>query len=157
MLRGDVRGQSIQIGAILLFGILVLSLSIFQTVVVPAENSEVEFNGYVETTDQLVNLHNNLVAAGTRGGQSSENVRTGVRYPARAVLVNPGPPAGSIQTTARENVTFAGVEAVSGEESNVRGYWDTGDSVIADYAQHCDGVYECRNLRQLERLVDHLA
>jgi uncharacterized protein with von Willebrand factor type A (vWA) domain len=34
-----------------------------------------------------------------------------------------------------------------------RGYWDTGDSIISDYATYCDGVYECRNLRQLERFV----
>ena len=33
-------------------------------------------------------------------------------------------------------------------------YWNTGDSVIGDYAPHCDGVYECRNLRQLERFVE---
>ncbi len=38
-----------------------------------------------------------------------------------------------------------------------RSYWDTGDSVITEYATHCDGVFECRNLRQLERFVDHLA
>jgi uncharacterized protein len=34
-----------------------------------------------------------------------------------------------------------------------RGYWDTGDSIISDYTRHCDGVYECRNLRQLQRFV----
>jgi uncharacterized protein len=34
-----------------------------------------------------------------------------------------------------------------------RAYWNTGDSVISDYARHCDGVFECRNLRQLERFV----
>lgn len=34
-----------------------------------------------------------------------------------------------------------------------RGYWDTGDSIVSDYGIHCDGVYECRNLRQLERFV----
>jgi uncharacterized protein with von Willebrand factor type A (vWA) domain len=33
-------------------------------------------------------------------------------------------------------------------------YWNTGDSVIGDYAKYCDGVYECRNLRQLERFVE---
>jgi uncharacterized protein len=38
-----------------------------------------------------------------------------------------------------------------------RGYWDTGDSIIADYATYCDGVYECRNLRQLERFVTTVA
>jgi uncharacterized protein with von Willebrand factor type A (vWA) domain len=34
-----------------------------------------------------------------------------------------------------------------------RGYWDTGDSILGEYAVHCDGVYECRNLRQLEAFV----
>jgi hypothetical protein len=38
-----------------------------------------------------------------------------------------------------------------------RSYWDTGDSIVNEYAIHCDGVFECRNLRQLEGFVDHLA
>jgi uncharacterized protein with von Willebrand factor type A (vWA) domain len=37
-----------------------------------------------------------------------------------------------------------------------RSYWDTGDSIVGEYGVHCDGVYECRNLRQLERFVDVL-
>lgn len=38
-----------------------------------------------------------------------------------------------------------------------RSYWDTGDSIVGEYAIHCDGTFECRNLRQLEAFVDHLA
>jgi uncharacterized protein len=38
-----------------------------------------------------------------------------------------------------------------------RSYWDTGDSIVSEYGTHCDGVYECRNLRQLERFVEVLA
>ena len=38
-----------------------------------------------------------------------------------------------------------------------RGYWDTGDSIVSEYAPYCDGVYECRNLRQLERFVTTIA
>jgi uncharacterized protein with von Willebrand factor type A (vWA) domain len=37
-----------------------------------------------------------------------------------------------------------------------RSYWDTGDSIIGEYATFCDGTFECRNLRQLERFVDNL-
>ncbi len=37
------------------------------------------------------------------------------------------------------------------------GYWDTGDSIISDYATYCDGVYECRNLRQLQSFVTTVA
>lgn len=38
-----------------------------------------------------------------------------------------------------------------------RAYWDTGDSIVSEYSTHLDGTFECRNLRQLERFVDHLA
>ena len=38
-----------------------------------------------------------------------------------------------------------------------RSYWDTGDSIVSEYGVHCDGVYECRNLRQLEGFVERLA
>ncbi|MDQ1375150.1 MAG: uncharacterized protein QOJ09_2488 [Actinomycetota bacterium] len=37
-----------------------------------------------------------------------------------------------------------------------RSYWDTGDSILSEYAIHTDGAYECRNLKQLERFVDLL-
>jgi uncharacterized protein len=37
-----------------------------------------------------------------------------------------------------------------------RSYWNTGDSIIGEYSTFCDGVFECRNLRQLERFVDNL-
>jgi uncharacterized protein with von Willebrand factor type A (vWA) domain len=38
-----------------------------------------------------------------------------------------------------------------------RSYWNTGDSIVGDYGAHCDGVFECRNLRQLEGFVEKLA
>jgi uncharacterized protein with von Willebrand factor type A (vWA) domain len=37
-----------------------------------------------------------------------------------------------------------------------RSYWDTGDSIVGQYSAHCDGAYECRNLKQLERFVEQL-
>jgi uncharacterized protein with von Willebrand factor type A (vWA) domain len=36
-------------------------------------------------------------------------------------------------------------------------YWNTGDSIVGEYGVHTDGVYECRNLRQLESFVERLA
>lgn len=38
-----------------------------------------------------------------------------------------------------------------------RSYWNTGDSIVGDYGTHCDGVFECRNMRQLEAFVEKLA
>ncbi|HEX2048476.1 MAG TPA: VWA domain-containing protein [Acidimicrobiales bacterium] len=37
-----------------------------------------------------------------------------------------------------------------------RSYWDTGDSIVSEYARHCSGVFECRNLRQLEAFVSQI-
>ncbi len=38
-----------------------------------------------------------------------------------------------------------------------RAYWGTGDSIVHEYAVHCDDTIECRNLRQLELFVEELA
>jgi uncharacterized protein with von Willebrand factor type A (vWA) domain len=38
-----------------------------------------------------------------------------------------------------------------------RSYWDTGDSIVGQYAVHCEGAYEVRNLKQLERFVEQLS
>ena len=36
-------------------------------------------------------------------------------------------------------------------------YWNSGDSIIDQYAPYCDRVIECRTLRQLEAFVGTLA
>ena len=36
-------------------------------------------------------------------------------------------------------------------------YWNSGDSVVSQYAPYCDRVIECRTLRQLETFVGELA
>jgi uncharacterized protein with von Willebrand factor type A (vWA) domain len=34
--------------------------------------------------------------------------------------------------------------------------WNSGDSVIGEYAAYCNAVFECRNVRQLRAFVEHL-
>ncbi len=34
--------------------------------------------------------------------------------------------------------------------------WDSGDSVMHEYATFCDGVFECRNIRQLRAFIEQL-
>jgi uncharacterized protein with von Willebrand factor type A (vWA) domain len=38
-----------------------------------------------------------------------------------------------------------------------RDYWGSGDSIVNEYAAHCDAVVECRTLRQLEAFIGNLA
>ncbi len=35
-----------------------------------------------------------------------------------------------------------------------RSYWNTGDSIMNEYGAHCDGTFEVRTLRHLERFVE---
>lgn len=37
-----------------------------------------------------------------------------------------------------------------------RGYWNTGDSALANYSPWCSAVVECRTLRQLEHFVEQI-
>ena len=55
---------------------------------------------------------------------------------------------------------LAGIDAIRQRARRVyflnpepRGYWDTGDSIISEYARYCNGTFECRNLRQLQAFV----
>ncbi len=37
-----------------------------------------------------------------------------------------------------------------------RSYWDTGDSIVGEYSDYCNGTFEVRNLKQLEAFVENL-
>lgn len=37
-----------------------------------------------------------------------------------------------------------------------RRYWNTGDSIVAKYEHAVDGVYECRNLRELSNFIERI-
>ncbi len=68
---------------------------------------------------------------------------------------------------ARNNYHASGAELLDDVRQRARalywlnpepkGYWNSGDSIMAAYAPHCDQVVECRTLRQLERFVGSLA
>jgi len=96
--RGDERGQSVQIGAVLLFAVLILAFSSYQAFVVPEQNREVEFNHNQRVQFQMQDLRNAVVSQTDGGSLTAVSVTLGTNYPSRAVAVNPGPPSGSLRT-----------------------------------------------------------
>ncbi|WP_410766759.1 Ig-like domain-containing protein [Haloferax sp. DFSO60] len=118
------RGQAVQVGAILLFGFLVIGLSLYQATVVPQETKSVEFEAYLDASDDLVSLHNDILASATRGVQSGTSVQTGIQYPPRVLFVNPGPSTGSLALSESHPITIAGAEAVDGEPESVEALWN---------------------------------
>lgn len=136
------RAQALQVGAILLFGFLVIGLALFQTTVVPEQNKGVEFNAYEEATGDMIDLRNDVLVAAGQDRTAGTTVRTGVSYPSRAFFVNPGPPPNRVETTDRRNVTIANVSAVDGEASNTRQFIDAIDDAGGD-----GQVYRTRAIR----------
>ena len=87
MRAGDDRGQSIQIGAVLLFGALIIALSGYQAFVVPQQNEQVEFSHSQTVQDELQDLRNAFVSATGDVSRRSVSVTLGTRYPDRIFAV----------------------------------------------------------------------
>ncbi|WP_018257636.1 Ig-like domain-containing protein [Halomicrobium katesii] len=126
-LRDDDRAQSVQIGAVLLFAMLVVAFSSYQAFVVPNQNHAVEFNHNQDVRDQMQDLRNELVSIHGETATRSVTLTLGTRYPARLVAVNPGPASGTIRTSetaeSGANLTIANATA-SGETGD---FWNGTD------------------------------
>lgn len=107
-LRGDNRGQSNVIGAILIFAIVISVVGANQTVLVPQNNKEIEFNHYQSLQSEMSETRSDMVlAAGTNRPQSA-TINLGEQYPVRALALNPAPVSGSLQTGAAGPITTTG-------------------------------------------------
>jgi hypothetical protein len=119
-LRGDSRGVAPLVGFILLLGILVTALAVYQVTFVPAQNSEVEFKHSQDVRGDMENLRAATLSTGTVTDQTAERtsvrIRLGVQYPSRLVALNPPPAEGHLRTEAG-NLTIANAETAA----NLRG------------------------------------
>ncbi|EMA06729.1 hypothetical protein SAMN05443574_105157 [Haloarcula vallismortis] len=122
---GDERAQSVQVGAVLLFGVLIIAFSSYQAFAVPEQNREVEFNHNQQVQTQMQDLRNAIVSVPGQPSRQAVSVQLGTRYPSRLVATNPGPPSGLLYTdgTSNEsqNLTVRNAEAVNPETAD---YWD---------------------------------
>ncbi|OYR42483.1 hypothetical protein DJ82_02550 [Halorubrum sp. Ib24] len=103
----DRRGQSVVIGTVILFGFLILALSLYQVQVVPQQNGQVEFQHFEEVRNDLVELRAGILQAGSTDRPQYQTVRLGTTYPTRIFAINPPSPAGSIRTTQSYPITIA--------------------------------------------------
>lgn len=97
-LRDDDRGQSVQVGAVLLFAVLVILLVTYQTTVIPNDNRTAEFEHSLETEEDMLDVRNAIIEAFQRGEAAPVSVTLGTTYPRHTFGVNPPPVAGSLST-----------------------------------------------------------
>jgi len=120
----DERAQSIQIGAVLLFAMLIVAFSTYQAFVVPNQNREVEFNHNQEVHERMGDLRNAIVSMPGDGGTRSVSVQLGTTYPSRAVAVNPGPPSGTLRTAgSADTAVNVSIRNATATDSETDDYW----------------------------------
>lgn len=120
-LRGDDRAVTVQVGAILLFGFLVVAASAYQMTVVPAANEEAEFRHGERVRADLLSLHGAVDAAAAGDARSSQ-VELGTGYPQRTLFVNPPPVTGSLRSVDAGAVSVRNAVAVGDPETAE--YWN---------------------------------
>lgn len=98
----NTRGQAGLVGFILLFGFLILTLSLYQAYIIPNQNAEVEFNHYEQVRNDMMSVYTDVGTLGlsSQNGQVTVPISTGTTYPSRIVGINPPPVAGTIESTA---------------------------------------------------------
>lgn len=108
----DDRGVSEVLGAVLVFGIVVMLLGMLQTFAVPQENQEVEFQHSQQVADQMADLRATALDVARDGGTKTANVKLGTSYPTRFVLLNPPDATGTLRTTeaGEMELTMSGLD-----------------------------------------------
>jgi FlaG/FlaF family flagellin (archaellin) len=114
----DERGVSPVVGFVLMFALVMIVFTLYQSSVVPAQNEEVEFKHSQTVEGEMSELNDAIQQAGTSGVPQSATIATGVQYPDRALAINPGSPVGSLSTSAKKNVEITGL-------SDGSGYWSS--------------------------------
>lgn len=97
---GDDRAVAVQIGAVILLGFLVVSLSLYQATVVPDENRQIEFQHNQRVQSDMLELRNAILGTAATGSAAPTAVELGTQYPTRTVAVNPAPPSGTLSTSS---------------------------------------------------------
>ncbi|WP_141212090.1 hypothetical protein [Halorubrum ezzemoulense] len=96
------------VGTVILFGFLIVALSLYQVQVVPQQNAEVEFQHFDEVRNDLIELRAGILSASSTERAQYETVRLGTEYPPRVITINPPAPAGTLRTSESHpiNITY---------------------------------------------------
>ena len=100
----DNRAQAMQIGFILIFGILILSLSLYQANVVPDQNRQAEITHSNDLEFDFAEIQASIFNTGMTGNPSSQTYPMSMRYQDRFITINPVPPSGTLSTSSTNNI-----------------------------------------------------
>jgi len=154
ILDGDDRAVAPVVGVVILFGFLILTLSVYQVEVVPQENAETEFTHFEEVQNEFIVLRNAISRAGQNNITQYESIRLGTTYQQRLFAINPPPPVGILQTrgpypatVAEETVQSRFLEYQNGyNELGIGSLWYDNSVVYLETRTGRQVIYEDQNL-----------
>ncbi|MFB6183659.1 MAG: hypothetical protein ABEI96_03810 [Haloarculaceae archaeon] len=97
-LLSSERGQAVQIGAVLLFAVLVITFATYQAFIIPQQTQEIEFKHSKAVQNDMLELRNKILDAKQTGNREFSEVKLGTRYPNRLFAINPPPAGGTLHT-----------------------------------------------------------
>lgn len=128
MLRTDTRAQSIQIGAVLLFGVLIILLSTWQAFGIPNQNEGIEFNHNQDVQQQMTELRTTVNSMPDASVPRSVTLDLGVRYPSRTIFRNPPPAPGTVRTVDTAEGAYAINISGTPKNENLAQLWNETDA-----------------------------
>ncbi|MDZ7746205.1 MAG: hypothetical protein U5K28_06715 [Halobacteriales archaeon] len=102
----DTRGQSIQIGVIILFAFAIIAFTAYQAVIVPQQNQQVEFDHNQEVQRDIVDTRNAIVRAANAGQNGAASIQLGQSFPARIFALNAPTANGRFATTEPGSISI---------------------------------------------------
>jgi hypothetical protein len=114
----------LQVGAVLLFGFIMLTLAIYQAQGVPEENKQVEFEHSQAVADEMVAFYNAVFDTVVDGEPQSATITLGTSYNNRLFFIYPPPASGTLQTTEGNQLRLHNVTAVTDTNQSFDNYWN---------------------------------
>lgn len=112
----DDRAVSEVVGFILIFSLLVISFTVYQGVLVPNQNSQIEFDHNQLVQRQMQDLRNAILTTAGTGTGPSVTINLAASYPRRTIASNLGVSSGRIGTTDRTSgIVISNISAVDAE------------------------------------------
>ena len=106
----DDRGVSEVLGAILLFGILVIAIGGYQAFVVPTQDAQVEHRHDVQVSDEFLEIQKAISNAAASERTRTTSVSLGAEYPFRVLAMERPPIASTLRTTDEGLMALEGTE-----------------------------------------------
>ena len=148
----DDRAQSIQVGAVLLFGFLILALTLYQAQGVPEENRQVEFEHSQQVGNEMVDLYTAIFDTVVDGEPRTATITLGTEYNNRLFFIYPPPASGTLQTTADKPVRLHNVTSVTHSDTN-QSFDNYGDNSTRTYTTQA--ITYSSNYRELRGTADY--